>query len=131
MNKTFIAFLLLMLSLPFMSGCALVLAGGAGAGTAVYIKGELQTNLEAPLQRSVAATNSAVDTLGFMKISEEVDKLAGEIIARTAQDKKIKIKLNKVTENTTKISIRVGMFGDKTLSYSLLEEIKKKTILRG
>ncbi len=126
MNKTYIVFLSLMVSLPFVSGCAVILAGGAGAGTVAYIKGELQTNLEASLEKSIEATRSAVENLKFIKISEEVDKLTGEIIARTSQDKKITIKLNKVTENTTKISIRVGMFGDQTLSHSLLEEIKKE-----
>jgi hypothetical protein len=134
MNRTHIAFLLLMLSLPFMSGCALLLAGGAGAagaGTGVYVKGDLETNLEAPLERTIEATNRAIDNLEFVKISEEADKLTGEITARTAQDKKIKIKLDKVTDNTTKISIRVGVFGDKALSYSLLEEIKKGVTKRG
>ena len=126
MNKTHIVFFSLMLSLPFLNGCAVILAGSAGAGTVAYIKGELQTNLEAPLKKSIAATRSAVENLKFIKISEEVDKLTGEIIARTSQDNKITIRLNKVTENTTKISIRVGMFGDQTLSYSLLEEIKKE-----
>ncbi len=126
MNKTYIVFLSLMVSLPFVSGCAVILAGGAGAGTVAYIKGELQTNLEASLEKSIEATRSAVDNLKFIKISEEVDKLTGEIIARTSQDEKITIQLNKVTENTTKISIRVGMFGDQSLSHSLLEEIKKE-----
>ena len=126
MNKTYIVLLSLMVSLPFVSGCAVILAGGAGAGTVAYIKGELQTNLEASLEKSIEATRSAVENLKFIKISEKVDKLTGEIIARTSQDKKITIKLNKVTENTTKISIRVGMFGDQSLSHSLLEEIKKE-----
>jgi stress response protein SCP2 len=63
--------------------------------------------------------------LKFIKISEQADNLTGEIVARTAQDKKITIKLNKVTENVTEISIRVGMFGDQTISHSLLEEIKR------
>ena len=126
MNKTYIVLLSLMVSLPFVSGCAVILAGSAGAGTVAYIKGELQANLEAPLEKSIEATRSAVENLKFIKISEEVDKLTGEIIARTSQDEKITIQLNKVTENTTKISIRVGMFGDQTLSHSLLEEIKKE-----
>ncbi len=126
MNKTYIVFLSLMVSLPFVSGCAVILAGGAGAGTVAYIKGELQTNLEASLEKSIEATRSAVENLKFIKISEEADKLTGEIIARTSQDEKITIQLNKVTENTTKISIRVGMFGDQSLSHSLLEEIKKE-----
>lgn len=126
MNKTYIVFLSLMVSLQFVSGCAVILAGSAGAGTVAYIKGELQANLEAPLEKSIEATGSALENLKFIKISEEVDKLTGEIIARTSQDKKITIKLNKVTENTTKISIRVGMFGNQTLSYSLIEEIRKE-----
>jgi len=126
MKNTVALFILLLISLPLISGCAAVIAGGAGAGTVAYIKGELQTNLEASLEKSVEATKLAVDNLKFKKISEQVDSLTGEIIARTAQDKKITIKLNKFTEKTTKISIRVGVFGDQSLSQSLLEEIKEK-----
>lgn len=126
MKNTVVLFILLLISLPLISGCAAVIAGGAGAGTVAYIKGELQTNLEASLEKSVEATKLAVDNLKFIKISEQVDSLTGEIIARTAQDKKITIKLNKVTGKTTKISIRVGVFGDQSLSQSLLEEIKEE-----
>jgi len=124
--KIIVIFLLLILSLLFVNGCAVILAGSAGAGTVAYIKGELQTNLEAPLEKSIEATNRAIGNLKFIIISKEVDKLAGEIIARTTQDQKITIKLNKVTENTTKISIRVGIFGDQTLSRNVLDEIKKE-----
>ena len=126
MKKTFIVFILLLISLPFISSCTVLVAGGAGAGTVAYIKGELQANLEASFKKSFGATKRAVDNLRFIKISEQADNLTGEIVARTAQDKKITIKLNKVTENMTEISIRVGMFGDQTLSHSLLEEIKKE-----
>ncbi|HOP46909.1 MAG TPA: DUF3568 family protein [Desulfobacteraceae bacterium] len=126
MKNTVALFILLLISLPLISGCAAVIAGGAGAGTVAYIKGELQTNLDASLEKSVEATKLAVDNLKFIKISEQVDSLTGEIIARTAQDKKITIKLNKFTEKTTKISIRVGVFGDQSLSQSLLEEIKEE-----
>ena len=124
--KNIISSVLLLTFLPFISGCAVLLAGSAGAGTVAYIKGGLQTNLEVPLEKSVEATKNALENLKFIKISEQVDNLTGEIIARTAQDKKITIKLNKVTENTTKISIRVGIFGDQSLSHSLLEEIQKE-----
>ncbi|MCK5707322.1 MAG: DUF3568 family protein [Candidatus Aureabacteria bacterium] len=126
MKKTLIFFISLTLLLPFISGCAALLAGSAGAGTVAYIRGELQANAEADLEKAVSASNKAITNLQFIKVSEQTDKLASKIICRNAQDKKITITLKKITDNSTEVSIRVGMFGDQTLSLTLLDEINKE-----
>jgi hypothetical protein len=118
--------LLLLAVLPLAGGCAAALAGGAGAGTVAYIKGELQANLEAPLGATLGATKRAVTKLDFVMISAAADRLAGEVVARTAQDEKITIALERVTSRVTQVSIRVGMFGDQTLSQVLMDEIKRQ-----
>jgi hypothetical protein len=51
--------------------------------------------------------------------------MSAEIIARDSQDKKIKISLSATAEGTTKLSIRIGMFGDETKSRLIYDEIKK------
>jgi len=48
------------------------------------------------------------------------------IIARNAEDKRVEIKLSAVGEKHTKISIRVGAFGDERISIGILEKIKAK-----
>lgn len=126
MNKRFIIIFSMLIFLPVVSGCMLLVAGGAGAGSVAYIRGDLQAHLEASLSRSVTATNRAIKSLKYVKISEATDKLASRIIARNASDKKIEIKLDKATKNTTSISIRVGMFGNQVISNNLLNEINKR-----
>jgi hypothetical protein len=126
MNKRFIITLSMLVFLPLASGCVALVAGGAGAGSVAYIRGDLQAHLEASLSRSVTATNRAIKSLKYVKISEATDKLASRIVARNARDKKIEINLDKATKNTTSISIRVGMFGDQVISNNLLNEINKR-----
>lgn len=122
MNKRMGIYLAL-ISLLFVNGCAVMVAGSAGAGTVAYIKGELQATLDMTLEKSIEATNEALTRLEFIKISQKSDQLTGEIIARTAQDKKITTKLSKLTASTTQLTIRIGVFGDQTISQRLLEEI--------
>lgn len=125
-SKRIVLLALLLSSLGFISGCAVVLAGGAGAGTVAYIKGELQGTLDASLSRSLQATNRSLQSLRYVKVSQEADSTQADITARTAEDAKLSIKLSRLTDHATKISIRVGLFGDRTVSQNLLDEIRRK-----
>ena len=105
-------------------GCMMVVAG-AGAGAAVaYVRGDLDANLSANLERSSTAVNRAVETLQFAKVSESKDALQAIFVARNAADKKIEIRLETGGDSLTKIKIRVGVFGDEALSVTILEKIK-------
>ena len=126
MNRHILLTLSLLIMMPIISSCMVLVAGGAGAGSVAYVKGDLNTNLEAPLNRSLVATNRAIRSLKYAKISESTDAYASRIVARTASDKKITIGLKKVNERTTHISIRVGMFGDENVSNNILREINRR-----
>jgi hypothetical protein len=107
----------------FTSGCvAVVAAAGAGAGV-LWVRGAIETNLDRDLDRVYRATQDAVADLQFAKVSERKSGLDAQIIARTALDKKIDIKLEKLG-SATKVTIRVGMMGDQQLSISILDRIK-------
>jgi hypothetical protein len=110
------------------SGCAVVLlgAGGAtGAGTVAYVAGELKSSENVSLDRAWNASQAAMGSMGFTMTSKEKDGLSGKLIARGAEDKKVTVKLKEQTDEVTQIGIRIGIFGDKTLSRQVLEEIKK------
>ncbi len=108
------------------SGCVAVLAAGAGAGTVAYVRGQLNTPLEASMDRSVRAVSQAIDDMRYSRISEETDATSAVFVARNAQDKKITIRLTRQTDNLTDLSIRVGAFGDEKLSQTILDAIKKR-----
>ena len=46
------------------------------------------------------------------------------VVARTAEDKRVEIKLKTDNSHVVKVSIRVGIFGDSRISEAVLEKIK-------
>ena len=72
----------------------------------------------------MAAAGQAVADLKFARISENKDALVCVLVARTAEDKKIEIKVTKVSDSLSKVQIRVGIFGDELVSISILDRIK-------
>jgi len=107
------------------SGCVAVVAAGAAGGTVAYVRGALKATLDRPVERVGDATNRAVQDLKFALVSSRVDAVSGDIIARTARDVKVEIQLKKVSDNSTAVDIRVGVFGDQAISQQLLARIQK------
>jgi len=128
-NKQLLLTLIIGLSFLINNGCPaplLLFGGAAGAGTVGYIGGELKTVEEVSLNRAWNATQKAMNNLGFTTTSKEKDAFNGKLIAEGAANKIIKIKLNRQSDTLTEIRIRVGTFGDKSLSLQILESIKKQ-----
>lgn len=119
-----LAALVLAVAVTLQSGCLVAAAGAAGAGTVAYLRGQLASSLDQSYDTVVRASNRAVEQLEFARISETKDALTAIIIARTAEDKKIEIKVIKVSESLSKVEIRVGIFGDEAISMTILDRIK-------
>jgi hypothetical protein len=108
------------------SGCAAVLVGsGAGAGTVAYVMGELKSTEEASLNKATQATQKALEDLEFVITSEKKEPYSAEFVAYETNDTKIVVKLKRLTGKFTEISIRVGLFGDESLSQLFLERVRK------
>ncbi len=117
---------LVLLALPFIfSACWAAVGAGAGAGTMAYIDGSVTDTLDANMNVSHKAVLKAMQDLKLTTTSDSMDELNAEVIARDSRDEKIKIELEKLTESATKVSIRVGLFGDQSLSVDILGQIKK------
>jgi len=115
---------LLLSCLVAVQGC-LAVAVGAGAGTAAYIMGKLQTVEAKDLNTVYKAAEKAIGDLELTVSKKTKDAMSAEITARDSEDKKIKIKLDATAEGATKLSIRVGIFGNETKSRLIYEQIKK------
>ncbi|QSH41155.1 DUF3568 family protein [Lentisphaerota bacterium ZTH] len=111
------------------SGCALLLIGGAAgagiAGTAYYM-GELQGEVDAKPVVVKEASTKALANLKLKLISASGDELSSKITGRTAQDDEIKILAKLQKDGKSKVFIRVGTFGDRTMSESIFSEIRKE-----
>ena len=112
-------------SMISFAGCAAVLIGaGAGAGTVGYIAGELKAQEEVSLNKAWSASLKAMAHLEFTVTQKEKDAFTAELTARGSGDKKIQVKLEKKAEKITEIRIRVGLFGDESMSRLILDRIK-------
>ncbi|SDR86081.1 DUF3568 family protein [Opitutus sp. GAS368] len=107
-----------------LTGCfAVVAAGAAGTGVAWY-RGQLEANLGNNIDAVFTASQKALTQLEFANISNQKSSVDAQLVSRTALDKKVEVRLEKVTDRSTKVIIRVGVFGDETLSMSILDKIK-------
>ncbi|MCF6159345.1 MAG: DUF3568 family protein [wastewater metagenome] len=109
----------------FCSGCAALVGGGIAAGTVTYILGELKSIEESSLESTWEAAQKTMEDLEFVVTSKEKDALTARLIARGANDKKIVVRLKKISEELTEVRIRVGTFGDESLARQILEKLKK------
>ena len=108
-------------------GCFLVAvgaAGAAGAGTVAYVRGELDATFGRQYEAVANASDNAITQLQFVKVNETKDAFTWEIIARTAEDKKVEVKITREGDNLTKVAIRIGVFGDEQKSRAILDRIK-------
>ncbi len=108
------------------SGClAVVIGAAAGAGaTVAYTRGTLEAWLGGSFDQTLAATNKAVQQLGFAKIGEKTDGVSTTVTVRTTADKKIDITLSHGGDRLTQVKIRAGLLGDEALSKAVLDKIK-------
>ena len=114
-------------ALPFGSGCALFLIGGAaaaGAGTVAYVNGELKETEDVAYETAYNAALAAMSDLQYTVVDKSRNLLTIKIVARTIGDKRIQVMLDKQSASVTEIRIRVGTFGDESLSRQILDKIK-------
>jgi len=123
--RVFLIFLLIGCAV-LLQGCMIAAVGAGAAGTVAYIRGDLQTVEAASIDDVYEATLKAMDELELSITQKSKDAMSAKIIARDAQDKKITIKLAATAEGTTKLSIRIGVFGNERKSRLIYDQIKKK-----
>lgn len=112
-----------------VSGCAVaVLATGAGlgAGTYAWIKGELKRTYPVTYDAAWNASSDALQSLEMPVVSQQRDALKGTIMAKRADGSDVRIDVKYLTENTTQVSIRIGLFGDRADSARVHETIQAR-----
>jgi uncharacterized protein YceK len=112
-----------------VSGCAVaVLATGAGlgAGTYAWIKGELKRTYPATYDAVWNASSDALQSLEMPVVSQQRDALKGTIMAKRADGSDVRVDVKYLTENTTQVNIRIGLFGDRADSARVHETIQAR-----
>ena len=111
------------------TGCAAaLLAGGvaAGAGAVFYVKGDLETTFDRSYDDVWEASLEGVQSLGLRAWKKEKGAEKGVIKTRRLDGKTVTIFVFPQTNQTSKLSIRIGAFGDEEGSREILKAIQAK-----
>ena len=119
--------LLLMPYLLFhLSGCGVLILGGAAAGTVGYVSGDLKATLEGKFENVVDATDQAISDNSITQVAKDETQHSVVYELRTLQDDKIALTITRASRDLTNVIIRVGVFGDEPLSRHILTEIENR-----
>jgi len=112
-------------------GCAESAAVSAGISVAQFganefIRGELRSAHVASFDATFHATLDALQDLRFEKIESGAGEKVGTLRAWDLGGRRIRVTVTKKTEAITEINIRVGAFGNVTMSRLILGAIQSR-----
>ncbi len=110
------------------SGCAVLVGGMIGGGVAGYFKGVLKTEENATFDNVWLAVVETVEREEFEIVRKEsgIGKALVEAKILKKEDTAAYVTVAYEKPEVTKISIRVGVFGDEEESRRILEMIREK-----
>jgi hypothetical protein len=118
---------LLLALLVAISGCAeavLVGVGAAGgAGAVLYVKGKMVEEVDIPFSKAHTAAVAALKDLELPIKKDTKKGLKGKVESQYPDGKFVWVNIRGVTESSSKISVRVGVFGDKAKSKKIFDAI--------
>ena len=124
--KACLVLLSLLIIAAELTGCIALLAGGAaGAGSAVYIKGQLKEDLNVSVTTVHNASIAALKDLNLPIVEDNFDKLSAKMKSRFADGQDVWINIEYAQLDTAKLTIRVGVLGDEPKARQILDAIHK------
>ncbi len=110
-----------------MSGCFALLVGGvaAGTGTAVWLSGKLTQEFHYPYEEVITATKKALAALNLDLVKETKEDAVTQIMTNYSDGREVWIDVRKVSEDSTKVEVRVGGVGsNKEAASKILKRIQ-------
>ncbi|MFM7541642.1 MAG: DUF3568 family protein [Planctomycetota bacterium] len=134
-HKRIIILAYLIFSVVSGTGCIAAAVGGAAAAGGLgyaYYNGLLERNYIGPIQQVFLSTEKALESLRLPISQETIEISKAHLESKTSDGGRIRIWLepvqgkSTVTSLTTKVSIRVDLFGDREISRLIFDEIDKQ-----
>jgi hypothetical protein len=116
----------------FMATTAVVGGGAAGYAGFAYAKGKIAQSFNAPMDKAQACTRAALYDLGYPQGTLRPGTNHCEIDSNTPLGEAILIDIDLEKQSAptddpkVRINIRVGSFGDATLSKRIFDQIEKR-----
>lgn len=124
---------------PLIRQTALVILGGllfvsctvhprepVGTGTFSYVSGRLAWTYPVDIQTAWSATLRALDKLNIQVQDKAVDGLGGGIVAYRADQTKVAVTFEPASKRATRVSIKIGAFGNREQSENIHNMIQKE-----
>lgn len=125
--------LVLLCTISFLYGCAaawLGIGAGVGVGTYKWVEGKLVREYPLNYSRAWDAVNTSLANLSISISTSTNEGGKGTIEAVQKDGTEVKIKLTDMGQGVTKISVRVGMLGDREAGERIHDEIASVTGIR-
>ncbi|MCO6437484.1 MAG: DUF3568 family protein [Phycisphaerae bacterium] len=94
----------------------------SGCQTVKKATGSYEAYMQADPERVVSAARASMEELGLIGVVAQSTKLDGELSARTAQDKTVTVSVQREGEDVSRMTVRVGTFGDKAMSQTIIRK---------
>ncbi len=134
MKRLVLFYLLLCFLIMSQAGCIVVAAGvGAAGGVAGYryVKEKLEITYNQPYDTVRNAIVKSLERLKIVITEYKYDGLEGKIKGKTLSDTPVEIYFKRIGKESTFVTIKVGIFGDKAKSLSIKEEIDRQLGVKG
>jgi len=127
MRTKIISLLLVIACLCSITGCVALLAGAAGgAGTALWLSGKLSQEVNAPFDRTIKATKSALTSLKMVINKETVEENIAQIMSKYSDGRTVWIDIRRMTQASSQVEVRVGVVSqDKEAAEKILKKIMR------
>ncbi len=114
------------LLLNIYSCAALLVGAAAGTGTAFWLSGKLTQEFNASYDRTINAAKTALKSLKLEVIKEIREENITQLRSKYSDGKEMWIDISKVTENSTKVEVRVGTVNpNKEAADKILKKIQR------
>ena len=109
-----------------ISGCSHVAVEDGATAQYSWVQGSLEATLDQPIAEIDKAARKALRDLKLVGVGGAGDELQGEITGQMATGKKVRVKLKALGSEQTRVRIRVGTVGDKTLAEQIMRRIQQE-----
>ena len=87
--------------------------------------GSVVTRVAANTTDATAAARKAVESLKLSSVTSQSTSIDGIVTARTAQGDDVTISIDREGDDVSKVTIRVGTWGDEATSLSIVEKMRE------
>ena len=102
------------------AGCFLLVVGAAaGAGGVAWVQGDLEKSYDASVDRVHAAAKRALKQLKLPVTQDVKDTHGAKLQSQYSDGKDVTVQIEAITEKSSRVKIRVGVFGDQERSESI------------